>query len=171
MEQQFLNEVLKDTFTLESFKKRVSILKLILEKKIFKSKDESENQQLPETGKSSLKRDGEWAKNFDEKILGQVNADNFQELFKVINQFISDTTPLTIYFVFTADEDQVKEIGEWLRKSLNKPNLIFDVKVDPGLIGGCAIAYKGVYKDYSLKAKISQNKEKLMEEFRKYLKN
>ncbi|MBI2593628.1 F0F1 ATP synthase subunit delta [Candidatus Daviesbacteria bacterium] len=171
MEQQFLNEILKDTFTLESFKKRARVLKLILEKKIFKSEDQSEDGQLPETGKISLNEEEQWASNFDEKILGQVNADNFRELFKVTDQFISDTTSLTIYFVFTADETQIKEIGEWLRRSLNNPNLIFDVKVDAGLIGGCAIAYKGVYKDYSLKAKISQNKEKLMEEFRKYLKN
>lgn len=157
MEQDILNEILKDTFTLESFKKRVSVLKLILEKKIFKSEDQSKNEHLSEMGKSSL--------------LDQVNADNFQELFKVIDQFITDQTPLTIYFVFIPDETQVKEIGEWLRRSLNNPRLIFDVKVDPGLIGGCAIAYKGVYRDYSLKAKISQNKEKLMEEFRRYLKN
>lgn len=160
MEEQVLNEILKDTYTLESFKKRALALKLKIEKDVFKSSDESgtRGKILPV-----------WAQNFDKKILDQVNPDNFSRIFKSLNTFISEATILTIYFVFIPDEMQVKEIGEWLRESLKSPKLIYGVRTDPNLIGGCAIAYKGVYKDYSLKAKISKNREQLMEEFRRYL--
>lgn len=173
MEEQFLNEILKDTFTLENLRKRAMALKLRVERKIFQSSDDKvgENESLNETGKSSLDQARKWAREFDKKILDEVTADNFREVFERIDLVISEAKSLTIYFVFIPDEGQIKQIGEWLRKSLNNPKLIFDVKVDPNLIGGCAIVYKGVYKDYSLKAKISQNKGKLMEEFRRYLRN
>jgi len=58
----------------------------------------------------------------------------------------------------------------WLRENLDQPRLVFDFKVDPSLIGGCAFVYKGVYKDYSLRARISDNKDKIIGEFRKYFK-
>lgn len=166
MEQQFLSEILKDTFTLDSFKKRFLVLKLILQKKIYNSEESKESEDSPDKSK-----DEEWAESFDKKLLNQVTNENFKSITEYVNQYIEGASLLSIYFVFIPDGAQIKEIGEWLRKNLNNPNLIFDVKVDPGLIGGCAIAYKGVFKDYSLKARIEGNKEKLMEEFRKYFKN
>lgn len=160
MEEKFLEEILKDTYTLESFKKRVMALKLRIEKKIFRSS---------EIGKSNLYQAEGWAENFDKKILDEVTPDNFREVFERIDTFISGSTTLSIYFVFIPDEEQLKDVGEWLRKSLKNPKLIFGVKTDPNLIGGCAIVYKGVYKDYSLKARIEANKEKLVGQFRGYL--
>lgn len=172
MEQQFLSEILKTTFTVDSFKKRYLALKLLLEKKIYESEEEKHEEKSDDELKSdNLQKDKKWAEDFDKKLLDQVTNENFKSLNEYINKFIEAGALLSIYFVFIPDHSQVEEIGNWLRKSLNNPNLIFDVKVDPGLIGGCAIAYKGVYKDYSLKARIEGEKSKLMEQFRKYFKN
>ncbi len=82
---------------------------------------------------------------------------------------IDKGTTLTIFFVFIPDNSQVEGFGKWLREHLKNPELLFDVKIDSSLIGGCAISYKGVYRDYSLKARIAANKANLMEEFRGYL--
>lgn len=158
MEEQFLNEILKDTYTLESFRKRVLTLKHSIEKKVYNS--EPENSQKDQVAKVEF-----------DNLLEGVTSNNFPKIFKRMEAFVSQGSVLTIYFVFLPDENQIKEIGQFLRKSLDKPDLVFDVKVDPSLIGGCAIVYKGVYKDYSLKAKINANKEKLVEQFRKYFKN
>lgn len=35
------------------------------------------------------------------------------------------------------------------------------VKIDPSLIGGAAFAWKGQYKDYSLKARLEQHEEEI----------
>lgn len=168
MEEKILNEILKDTFTLEDFKKRVMALKLVLEKKIFAS---SQYKSGSEIENKALDNSMLWVQYFDKNILNEITGENFREIFEHIDHFISESTTLTIYFVFIPDENQIKEIGHWLRDSLGKPNVIFDYKIDPGLIGGCAIAYKGIYKDYSLKAKIRQEKTLLKEEFGKYLRH
>lgn len=173
MEEQLLNEILRDTYTLESFKRRSIALKLHLEEKIFKSSGDDKGEPvglLKGLSKGSLDEARMWANSFNEKLLDEINQDNFRQIFNSNDKFISEASSLSIYFVFVPDEKQIEEIGQWLRKSLNNQKLIFSVKVDPSLIGGCAIAYKGVYKDYSLRAKIGANKEKLVEEFRRYLK-
>ena len=41
--------------------------------------------------------------------------------------------------------------------------------VDPRLIAGAALVWKGVYRDYSLRAKLEQKRQELLEEFRKFL--
>lgn len=160
MEEKILDEILKTTFTLDSLKKRFLVLKLKMESKIYSSED-----------KKLKEEDVEWLKSFDEKTLEAVSGKQFPETIKFIENFINGINKLTIYFVFLPTEAQLKEIGTYLREGLKNPRLVFDLKIDPNLIGGCALAYNGVYKDYSLKGKISANKEKLVEEFRKYFKN
>lgn len=158
MEDQFLNEILKDTYTFDSFKVRVIALKHLLEDKLYKQQ-----------GSKSPKPEETWLKNFDEQILKTVTSESFSSVFKAIDEFINQIKPLTIYFVFIPDQDQIQEIGTWLRKNLNNPKLIFNVKTDSLLIGGCAIAYKGVYKDLSLRARIHEKRELIIGQFKNYL--
>lgn len=167
MEEQFLNQILKDTYTVGDFKKRYQFLKSRLQGEIFKSK-EGEPEEKHESAKGHA-LDG-WFEHFDKKILDEVTNSNFSQINEYIENFLSGTNLIAIYFVFVPGDPQLKEVGDWLRENLKNPKLIFDVKIDPSLIGGCAIVYKGVYKDYSLRSKITANKGKLMEEFRKYFK-
>lgn len=173
IEEKILNEILKDTFTLEVFKRRYQALKIELQNRIYGSGKLS-NEEAQDPAASPLRNsdalDKHWLESFDPKLFLGVTNDQFNSIKLYIDVFINNTPPLSIYFVFLPEPPQIKEVGDWLRKNLNNPKLIFDIKVDPSLIGGCAVVYKGVYRDYSLKAKISEHKEEIMGEFRKYLK-
>ena len=158
MEQKILDELLKDTFTLEVLRKRYQVLKGKIEGDIYHQKDDVANPKEEDDG-----LDG-----FDNSILKDIKSSDYSKVSEYIEDFIRNLEALSIYFVFVPDEKQIKEVGTWLRGNLKNPRLIFQVKVDPALIGGCAIAYKGVYKDYSLRSRIGENKSKLIEEFRKY---
>lgn len=172
MEQKILDELLKDTFTLEVLRKRYQVLKGKIEGDIYHQEGESgimnhESSGLDDIEKGGL-RGAERLKGFDEELLKGVKSSDYSKITDYIEDFIKNLEALSIYFVFVPDEKQIKEVGTWLRGNLKNPRLIFQVKIDPALIGGCAIAYKGVYKDYSLRSKIGENKSKLIEEFRKY---
>jgi len=169
MEEQFIDEILKDTFTLDAFRKRFQALRLRIEGSVYNSGNE-EKKEEPENQTAPAKDQEKWLESFDGKLLSGITNDQFNAIKQHVDAFINSTPPLAIYFVFSLEEAQVKQVGEWLRKNLNNPKLVFDIKVDPGLIGGCAVVYKGVYRDYSLKGKISQNREQLVGEFRKYFK-
>jgi len=45
--------------------------------------------------------------------------------------------------------DELK-YGEWLRTNIN-PELVLDVHVDDGVVGGCAITADGMWRDYSVR--------------------
>jgi len=165
MEERILNEILKETFTLDSLRKRVQVLKLILEREIYRP------EVAGKEPKSDLEqREAKWVESFDKELLTGMTNSMYSSLVERIEKFIADISTLTIYFVFIPEAKQIKEVGTWLRNNLDQPRLVFDFKTDPSLIGGCAFVYKGIYKDYSLRAQISDNKSKLIEEFRKYFK-
>jgi F0F1-type ATP synthase delta subunit len=165
MEERILNEILKDTFTLDSLRKRVQLLKLILERDIYRpgSKDDINKSELE-------LREEKWLQGFDKELITGMTSQMYSSFNERIEKFIESIVPLTIYFVFIPDETQIKAFGTWLRQNLDQSRLVFDLKVDPRLIGGCAFVYKGIYKDYSLRARISDNKDKIIGEFRKYFK-
>lgn len=167
MEEKILNEMLKETFTLDSLRKRVQVLKLILERQIYRPAEANAEEEA----KSDLEvREAAWLSKFDKELISGMNSQMYSSLVERIEKFIEGINTLTVYFVFIPDEKQIKDVGAWLRINLDQPRLVFDFKVDPSLIGGCAFVYKGVYKDYSLRARISDNKEKIIGEFRKYFK-
>ena len=123
MEEKILNEILKDTFTLEALRKRVQVLKLILEREIYR----------PNTGevqKSDIEiSQTEWLSKFDKELITGMTSQMYSSLSERIEKFIEGVVPLTIYFVFIPDEDMLKKIGGWLRENLEQPRLVFDLKV------------------------------------------
>lgn len=154
MEEKILDELLKDAYTLEEFRKKYQVFKKGVEAKLY-HKDDSEQTTSEAEGESM------------DKLVSEIKSGDFVRVTEYIEDFMRNHEALAIYFVFMPEKAQIKDIGNWLRTNLKNPRQIFQVKVDPALIGGCAIAYKGVYKDYSLKAKIAANKEKIVSEFRK----
>lgn len=75
---------------------------------------------------------------------------------------------LLIYIAFEADDQTIYQIGMNLKKSFTSITL-FDIKVNPALIAGCALSFGGIYRDYSLKAKIEDKKSEILESFKKFL--
>lgn len=58
---------------------------------------------------------------------------------------------LTIAFEPT--KEVLRDLGRWVRKNLDK-EAVLRVTVDPGVMAGVEIAFKGRYKDLTVKAKI-----------------
>lgn len=198
-EEKILDELLKDTYTLEAFRQRYFVLKKIIEGELYGKgaevakatkgaeesgeSDESEGEagevtravgeatevtKGPEVTDDESQGSVEGLFGIDMELVKEVTSGDYARLNEYVEDFMRGTQALSIYFVFVPEDAQIKEIGGWLRTNLKNPRLLFQVKVDPALIGGCAIAYKGVFKDYSLRARISDNKSKLIEEFRRY---
>lgn len=83
-----------------------------------------------------------------------------QKEFDAARATIEAIEPLYLYLACDLPQEEVTKIAQKLRKDYGKDFLI-ETKVQPELIGGCAMSYKGVYKDYSLKGKIQNLKFKI----------
>ena len=154
--------IVKDTYTLSTLRHRVRVLKNYLINKMFTQDDENKHQIDPE--------DLVWLEGLGTDFLNSFNKDNTYPIFSQIDQSLEKISPLVIYLPFPTNDQIQIHLGEFIRKAFSK-NLIFDTKFDPNLIAGCALSWQGIYRDYSLRKKIVDNRNQLLQNFKKYLKH
>lgn len=62
---------------------------------------------------------------------------------------------ITMHLAFEPTQDTVASFSNWFLVTLKK-EVLLDLVLDQSLIGGCAIEYKGKYKEYSVKKKLEE---------------
>lgn len=160
MEQALLKTFLSQTYSLQQARRRLRLLKNVLESKLFKSGDTSGMEINP--------ADKDWLNSSGEDFFKQFHNQDVYQLLSQLEQAVIAIPPLTIFIAFDLPEEEVTRLGIWLRQ--NSSIQLFEIKLNPDLIAGCALSLKGVYKDYSLKDKIDQNKAAILESLKSYIK-
>lgn len=159
MDQQ-LNAILRQTYTLNQFKHRLSILKFKFLQDFFGT--ESKTEALMES-------DLVWLKSLPPDFSKSINRDNVYVFFENLEKQLNSMPVLTMYLTFEPDDLSLTQIGEMTRKTFNNPNLILELKYDPRLLAGAALSWKGIYRDYSLRARIEERKLAILQSFKKFL--
>lgn len=160
MEEDILNTLLKDTYTLTSLKHKLRIFKTYLAKSLYGG--DADKQQLST-------EDVNWLKSLPGNFYTSFNKDNTYQFFKNLESTLSELPCLIIYLPFEGDNQAISAIGQYVRASFANPKLLLDVKYDPRLIAGCALSWKGIYKDYSLRILIEAKKTEITESFKRVL--
>lgn len=155
-----LNTILETTYSLTQLKHRVRLLKSYLEKAIFSAQAKEENAN---------QADLNWLNSLPDNFFKNFNKDNIYQIFQILEPQIAKLPVLIIYLAFEADDQVLSQLGPMVRKTQQNPHLLIDVKVDPDILAGCALSWKGMYKDYSLRAKIEEKKSEIMENFKQFL--
>lgn len=155
---QILTTILQNTYTLTQLKHRLNILKSFLINSFFSNQTQV---SLPPS-------DLNWLKSLPPSFYQQFNKDNVYQIFADLENNIKSLQPLIVYLSFEADDSSTSQIGIFARKTFGSI-LLLDTKFDPNLIAGVALSFKGIYRDYSLRAKIEERKAEILEEFKKYL--
>ncbi len=153
-----LNFILKDTYTLSSLKHRLRILKSVVSAHLFGGQPQGELSSS----------DSLWLSTLPPILYQQFNKNNVAEIFDDIESKINHFKTLTMYLPFEVQEDASKQIGDYVRKNFSSL-LLLDIKFDPNLIAGCALSWNGIYRDYSLRSKIQEKKDDILESFKKFL--
>lgn len=164
MDQSVLNTILNTTYTLSELRKRVNILKNYLTLKLF--------GDIHEWGKVVNQFNPDeiaWLQSLEKSFLDSFNKDNVNPIFESIEKSLSQTNILNIYLPFETNSQINSSLGQNLRKLFDRI-ILLDVKFDPNLIAGCALSWQGIYRDYSLRKRIEDNKAQIMAGFKKYLK-
>lgn len=97
-----------------------------------------------------------------------LTKENYREEFGKAKAELAKVEPLYLYLPIELEEKELKKIVVKLREDYGK-NFLLEPKFQGDLIGGCAMSYNGIYKDYSLHNKIVQNREKIRELMNKLL--
>ena len=155
-----MDNILKDTYSLNQLEHRLVVLKSFLLQKFFGL--EKETNPLTED-------DSSWLKSLPNDFLNSFNKDNVYKIFEELEKKLTEIHALIIYLTFEPDDSSLTQIGEFARKTFNNPTLILDIKYDPTLVAGTALSWKGIYRDYSLKSSLEQRKQVVLESFKRFL--
>lgn len=167
MEQTLLETILQDTFIKTRALKRVTGLKDYALNRIFSSLEQGSLL------KADTMKDPEittWISSLNPTFLGGINQQNIYKIFGQLEKDVKAIEPLVLYLPYELPEETITEIGQKLREDYGK-NFLIDIQIDPALIAGAALSYKGVYRDHSVRKNIFDNKKAILETFRKYIKH
>ena len=159
MDNEILQIILQNTFTTLALKHRLRALKNHLEKGLYGAQT---NQPSPQDA------DIQYLATLPKDFFVQFTKDNLSSTFAKIEDEINKLPVLTIYLPFETDDVINLQIGSFARRAFGKI-IILETKYDPRLIAGCAFSSNGIYKDYSLKARIEERKAEILDSFKRFL--
>lgn len=116
-----------------------------------------------------LRQEGNWMSSLGKEFFDQFNSQNYNSFFSDLQREVNNLATIVVYMPVDLPEARKSEIGVWFKKNVS-PLTIYEVGFDPNLIGGCAFSYKGVYRDYSLRERINQNKQTILSSLREFKK-
>ncbi len=157
--QKILEAFLTDIFTSTQARNRLRVLKHHLEEQFFNSGQS--NQDINN-------EDVIWLRSLDPEFYKNFTKDNLYQIFTDLENALQNITALVVYLAFEPGGEETEEIGRYIRTNF-KTVPIIDLKLDPALIGGCALVYNGVYRDYSVKGRIEASKTQIMADLKSFL--
>jgi F0F1-type ATP synthase delta subunit len=78
-----------------------------------------------------------------------------QEFLSLVDKQASSLLVVTLTLAFEPDEETLHEFSKWFFLNTSH-QVLFEIKVEPGLIAGAAILYNGKFKDFSIKPQFDQ---------------
>lgn len=147
MTNDLITTFFANTYSLQQAKARLRLLRTYLLRSFY------EQNQTPETDP--------WLLSLGDDFYKKFTRDTVYKNLRAIEEAVVKIQPLIFYIAFDIPEEEVNNLGLWFRKNCQS-NIIFDIRHDPNLIGGCAMSWHGVYKDYSVRSRIELNKDKIL---------
>ncbi len=160
MSNALLGIFLANTYSTYQARTRLLVLKQHLETRFF---NKAQGSQDP--------ANITWLQSLGEDFFHEINQMNAYQVLGNLEKEIKKMSTLTLFIAFSMPDEEVNRLGVWLRMvMITRPNLLLEIKIDPNLLAGCALSWKGIYRDYSLRQRIETNKEKIIANLKNYLK-
>lgn len=159
MNKTIFSSILANTYTLSRLNHRLHILKDYLLSQLFSFGNQPKSAELAE-------EDLAWLRSLGHDFYQQFNKNNVYEVFAGMEGEKKNIPTLIMYLTFEPSEAQIQELGSYARGNFF-PNIIIETKLNPELIGGCVLIWKGVLQDYSIREKINQKREVILADFKK----
>lgn len=168
MDKKLLETILENTFTKSDLDRRLRLLKEYMVKSLFR--EVKLGKVRPELLNISpdIASDLTWLESIPDTFFHHFNRQNLHEKLNEIAKMTEELPTIVINLPIESTEREISDIGSKVRTTF-KDNYLIDIKIDPSLIAGCSLVWEGVIKDFSLRAKIEEQKEAILESFKRSL--
>ena len=153
--------IAEDTYTLSQLQKRLGFLREQMTRQFFGASPAKTAYTPPE--------ERDWLQIVSKQLESHVTKENIYQIFAQLEADVKNTSHLVIMLPFLLPPAQTSALGKWLREQFNA-SIFFEPKLDSNLIAGCALIWKGVYKDFSLRQKVEDQRQTIFADFGQYLK-
>lgn len=164
--QELMFTIIRTAYTKADIQRRIRLLREYLEQTHF-----TEQQDLDLTKFLLSKRAQtddidaflSWGKGFFDTF----TKEKAYTLLNVIGEHMKTLPVISMYIPYEPVPAEVNKLGTWVRRNVDE-HVLIDLHTDPSLLGGCAFAWKGTYRDYSLRYYMQKKREeitKIIEEY------
>lgn len=145
---ELTEHVIKSAYTRRDVSRRLRLLREYLEQGFFKG-------DKPDVTKFLLTRhattdDIDAFLNWGDAFFGSFDKDSIYKILQTIAENIKKVPAIRLYIPYEPVPAEIIKIGKWFRENVGN-RILLDIHTDPSLLGGCAFAWKGIYRDYSLR--------------------
>lgn len=95
------------------------------------------------------------------EVLNWFDQSNLSSGLAEVENGIAQTKQVTLYIAFDLPHSEIERLGMWLKENVGLESLL-DIQYRGELIGGVAISYRGVLKDYSIRSQIEAHKQDIL---------
>jgi hypothetical protein len=168
---QLLETILTNTYSTADLRNRLTLLREFLEDYFFTPHEHpnlifslNEFFVRKEESRDEFNALNAWGYGF----YSQFTKENLYPTLDSIEKNGMSLPTVTLFLPFAPMLYETPRLGKWLRSNVN-PRALMEVKIDVSLIGGCAVSYKGIYRDYSLKYYLLRSKAAILKVIGEYV--
>jgi len=88
---------------------------------------------------------------WEDAMFAQFTASNIRKRITALQQAVDALPIMTLYIPVAFPKKDLAAMAMWCREEC-APQLLFDVRIDPKVAGGCAFVWNGTYHDFSFTA-------------------
>lgn len=147
--QELVTIILVNTFTRSDLNRRIHLLREYLEQTYFSQNAGITLHEFMEN-KNISASDAEAMSSWGDQFYKCFTRDTAYDTLKKMGEYIDSAQTLVMYLPYLPDPTDTIRLGRWVRTNV-QDNVIIEMKRNPSLIGGCALVWKGIYRDYSMK--------------------
>jgi hypothetical protein len=164
-----VDTILSNTFSRQAADHRIALLKAFLEDTVYSGAYSQPSLEVLQ-GYLADHADEETAQAmaaWGEQFYGDLTADTMYDTVHGIEDALAQSPQVVLYVPVRLPEASLEHIGTWFRESIQQRTL-FEVHVDPSVIGGCGFIWNGHYYDYSLSRLLHERRDDIAETLSTY---
>lgn len=165
-QEQFPQSAARNTFSTTDLYRRADLLQRFLEH-IFFSSEANDGDRVRRfrafysDANDELRHDIEAIAQWGDEVFNSFTIKNVYERIEALKNIVKDFPSLTLYVPVPLTSVQLEPIGVWCRGHILS-GLMLDIKIDPTVVGGCALVYNNTYHDISFSYFVEKERQALV---------
>ncbi len=171
--EELTKTLLATTYTKAQSLRRLRLIQDFLNFWVFTPHDQAEStQKISEfiaNETNITPADQQWALQFFTDFVprignlsDQLHRNQVLSTLQQAEENLAKTEILKLYIPFDMPGDQILRLGQWVKTNIS-PLVLMELHFNGELLAGCAMSWKGVYRDYSLGGQIAQNRAEILQ--------